>query len=236
MREDASALVTIGRATVSMTHDLNNLLMVIGGYAEAIQRENDVSQLGAMAARIGDVCLSASRMTRYILSLVRHQDENPGLVNVTEHIRSIEGVLFDLAGPSASVHLELSEDPLWVFLRKSFLDQILVNLVVNSREANATSIKIRTVAADYGERTPLPRLQLEVQDNGKGFSEAALKHASRGYFSEGKLGGTGIGLATVDRLARWSNGSLILRNRHNRLGAVAGVQLRLQLPVLVLLE
>lgn len=211
-----------------MTHDLNNLLLVIGGYAEAIQREKDVARLTIMARKIEDACLSASRMTHYILSLVRHQDE-PGLVNVTQHIGSIEGVLSDLAGPVIDVQLELSVKPLWVSLRKSFLDQILVNLVVNCREANATSIKVRAVEVGYAERNYLPQLQLEVQDNGKGFSETALKYASNEYFSEGKLGGSGIGLASVARLVRLSNGSLNLRNPQNQPGAVASVLLPLQL-------
>ncbi len=227
MREDASALVTIGRATVSMTHDLNNLLLVIGGYAEAIQREQDIARLGTMAERIEGACVSASRMTRYILSLVQHQDERPAQLDVIDHLESIAGILGDLAGTLIDVQLDLPEGPIWVSMRRSFLDQILINLVVNSREAHATSIKIRALEIGYANTALAPQLLLEVQDNGKGFSQSALSHGPREYFSEGKPGGKGIGLATVERLARISNGSLALENRRNQFGAIAKVQLPL---------
>ena len=216
--QQAQRLESVGRLAGGVAHDFNNMLLVILGEAAVLEGAlpPDYPERQSVEA-ILQAAQRSRELTRQLLALSRKQVISPRVVDLNALVAATRQPLSRLIG--ADVDLSFEPAPaLWpVRLDPSQLDQVLMNLVVNARDAmpegGALSLRTANVPADASAgpaRCGLPAgdyVALSVQDEGVGMSPETLTHAFEPFFTtkeEGK--GTGLGLATIYGIARQNGG------------------------------
>jgi PAS domain S-box-containing protein len=224
----AQKLESVGRLAGGVAHDFNNMLSVILGYAELIS--SGLPPGDALLEPLREIKKAASRSrdtTRQLLAFSRRQMVTPRPVDLNELVEGSRNTLLPLIGED--VELRFSPGPeLWrVVFDPSQVEQMLVNLVVNARDALADggSIAIetenRTLDAAYcrehAEATPGDYVALTVRDDGVGMSPATMAHIFEPFFSTKEVGkGTGLGLATVYGVVKQNGGFIHVESAPDR--------------------
>jgi two-component system, cell cycle sensor histidine kinase and response regulator CckA len=205
----AQKMESIGRLAGGVAHDFNNMLSVILGYTELIQTQlakedpllNDVLQIEKAGRRAKDI-------TQQLLAFSRKQIIEPTLMDLNEFILSTQKGLSRLIGEDINLHFSPGENLYKIKFDRSQLDQILINLAANARDAmpQGGSLHIETSNARLDESfsrenfllTPGDYVLLAVTDTGVGMDRETLSHAFEPFFTTKDVGkGTGLGLATV---------------------------------------
>ncbi|MGE0084319.1 MAG: PAS domain S-box protein [Desulfococcaceae bacterium] len=214
----AQKMESVGRLAGGVAHDYNNMLSVILGYTEmALEKltpedrlRPDLEEIKAAARRSADI-------TRQLLAFSRQQTIAPRVLSLNETVESMLRMLRRLIGEN----IDLSWYPgacLWpVYMDPIQLDQILVNLCVNARDAisDVGKISIETgiktfdqaYCADHADFMPGDFVLLSVSDDGCGMDRATLDKIFEPFFTTKEIGrGTGLGLATVYGIVRQNSG------------------------------
>ena len=214
----AQRLEAIGRLAGGISHDFNNLLTVIGGYTETLLigrepgTEPELEQIAAAAER-------AAVLTRQLLAFSRRQVLQPRTVLVNDVVEGLAPMLTRLIGEDVQLVSALAPTTDPVLADPSQLEQILVNLAVNARDAMPSGgrLTIQTgnveldehYVAKNSEATVGPHVMLSVTDNGTGMDAETLSHVFEPFFTTKPAGtGTGLGLATVYGIVKQSGGSI----------------------------
>jgi signal transduction histidine kinase len=216
----------IGQLAGGIAHDFNNLLTAIIGFTTLAQldldRENQPSKSREnQASKFLDEVLVASErathLTKGLLSFSRKQAINPHLVELNAVVGRIENMLRRLISEEIELVLVYADRPLPVIADAGQLDQIIMNLVTNARDAmNHTGVlTIETslmevtagYVADYGYCSPGRYARLSISDTGMGMDEATKTHIFEPFFTTKAVGkGTGLGLAIVYGIVKQHNG------------------------------
>jgi two-component system, cell cycle sensor histidine kinase and response regulator CckA len=205
----AQKMESIGRLAGGVAHDFNNMLSVILGYAELIQTQltkedpllNDVLQIEKAGRRAKDI-------TQQLLAFSRKQIIEPSILDLNEFITSTQKGLSRLIGEDINLHFSPGVDLSKIKFDRSQLDQILINLAANARDAmpQGGHLKIETANVRLDEACrkehymlkPGDYVLLTVKDTGVGMDRETLSHAFEPFFTTKAIGkGTGLGLATV---------------------------------------
>ncbi|MGE0432119.1 MAG: response regulator [Planctomycetota bacterium] len=220
----AQKLEAIGRLAGGVAHDFNNLLTVINGYADAllrdIQPDDERYQSVIQIRRAGD---SAAAMTRQLLSVGQRDTSRPEVTGLNAIIDSLQGTLRRLLGDQNRLDLRLSDGPALVRVDRSHVEQVLLNLVVNARDAmpggGVVMIETSDIRLGAGKVAGMPNLQpgnyarLVVSDTGLGMDAQTQRHVFEPFFTTKQPGsgsGTGLGLATVHSLVDRAGGAVNL--------------------------
>jgi two-component system cell cycle sensor histidine kinase/response regulator CckA len=233
----AQKMEAVGTLAGGVAHDFNNQLSVILGNARFVRGEvttqDDLREAMVDLERAGEHC---AQLTRSLLSFSRHVPAEPRSTSVAKVLLDVR----ELTGPllSSAIHVDtVAHDELdYVFADRTQLQQVLVNLVVNARDAmpNGGSLSIRTegrlVGAEEAERLGLAEpgdyVQFVVADSGCGMDPDTLARIFEPFFTTKEPGkGTGLGLATVYGILRESGGTIIAESEPGR-----GTTFRLLLP------
>ncbi len=214
----AQKLEAVGRLAGGIAHDFNNLLMAIMGYAEGLAR--DVGTDSPLRAGVDGILSCAARgsgLTRQLLAFSRRQVLSPVGLDVNELVVDVQSMLARLLGER--VELKTSLDPLlWrVTADPAQMQQVLVNLVINARDAMPAggAITVETVnvevdaerARRYDVTASGPFVMLAVSDSGCGMDQETLGRIFEPFFTTKEPGaGTGLGLSTVYGIVRQSGG------------------------------
>ena len=197
----------VGQLAGGIAHDFNNLLTAILGYTQFLaevvtdpRQAKDVNEILSAANR-------AAALTRQLLAFSRRDPAEIVTLDVNGTIGGLTNMLQRLVGEHVELSTTLANDLHAVRVDRSQLEQVLVNLVVNARDAmpRGGSIEIETsnvhLAEDAIERTlvkPGPYVRLAVSDTGVGIAEAIRPRIFEPFFTTKETGkGTGLGLATV---------------------------------------
>jgi two-component system, cell cycle sensor histidine kinase and response regulator CckA len=219
----AQKMEAIGQLAGGVAHDFNNLLAVIMGYGELLlgelpvddSKSNDVSEVLAAAKR-------GVALTRQLLAFSRQQLIQPAVLDLNTIVEGIEKMLRRIIGEHIRLSTKLSPD-LWRFRADaSQVEQILLNLTVNARDAmpegGRLMIETRNARLDDLAGFPVPGVQagdyvvLTVSDTGVGMDEETHKRIFEPFFTTKEVGkGTGLGLSTVYGIARQSGGHVTSR-------------------------
>lgn len=208
----AAKMEAIGRLAGGIAHDFNNLLTAIGGYADLLLSEEDPPS--EWIEEIRGASAQAARLTSQLLAFSRRQVVNKTSLDVGQVIREMEAILARMIGERMDLSIDLADDLGWVVADRGQLEQVVMNLVVNARDAlpNGGSIQVtaenRTLDAG-GDESPDPGefVRLAVTDTGDGMSAETMERAFEPFFStKGRGKGTGLGLATVYGIARQAGG------------------------------
>ncbi len=217
-------LQALGRLAGGIAHDFNNLLAAIRLSAEAIgERAGLDAESRADAAQIQASAGRGAALVARLLSFVRQQPPAPGPVDVNVAVRETAAMLSRPLGEAIAVRLDLEEPARLAHLDRVQLDQVLVNLAVNARDAmpQGGTLALRTGHASlpaplpgFPDSVPPGRyLTVAVEDSGSGIPPDVLPRIFTPLFTTragkpGALGGTGLGLATVHAAIRGAGGHL----------------------------
>ena len=192
-------LESLGRLAGGIAHDFNNLLMVVLGYADLLLSEaagHDVLTRGL--AEIKSAGERGAELTAQLLAFSRKQIAQPRSLSLNRLIRESHGMLQRVIGEDIRLEIELAPNAWNIKADRGQLHQVLMNLVVNGREAmpagGTLSIATRNVPGERGGEY----LLLEVRDTGIGMDEPTRRHIFEPFFTtKGRGKGTGLGMATV---------------------------------------
>ncbi len=207
--EQARRVEAVGRLAGGVAHDFNNMLTVILSYAEILRRKlgegNPLTPIATEIARAGH---HASDMTRKLLAVSRRDRARPRVVDLALVVRDMEEFLHRLIGEDVELALELAEAPAYVEADPGQLEQLLLNLAVNARDAMPDGGKL-TIAVRPQENAAV----LEVTDTGVGMPPEVKERIFEPFFTTKPAGkGTGLGLFTVFGIVRESAGTIDVRS------------------------
>ncbi|MFA6240873.1 MAG: ATP-binding protein, partial [Candidatus Hydrogenedentales bacterium] len=214
----ARKMESVGRLAGGVAHDFNNMLTVILGYAELVKDElNEGSPLLAYINEIEKAAVRSRDVTSQLLAFSRKQFILPTPLDLNASIVLAEKSLLRLIGEDVALRLHLADDLWRIKFDASQVDQILVNLSVNARDAmphgGALVIETSNVycdeayCRDHTEAIPGRYVLLQVSDDGAGMDTETLSHLFEPFFTTKDVGkGTGLGLATVYGILRQNGG------------------------------
>jgi PAS domain S-box-containing protein len=218
----AQKMEAIGRLAGGLAHDFNNLLAVISGYSNLLLRDVEAGALRESVKEIKNAADRAAALTRQLLTFSRRQVLQPRLLDVSDSIANLENALRRLIGEDIELVLALVE-PAWpVKIDPNQIEQVIMNLAVNARDAMPRGGKLvietsNVAAPDFDATTCAPGLNtptglcvvVRVTDTGSGFGEAVRSHLFEPFFTARQTGkGTGLGLATVYGIVKHAGGQI----------------------------
>ncbi|HEY0997690.1 MAG TPA: ATP-binding protein, partial [Gemmatimonadaceae bacterium] len=233
----AQKMDAVGRLAGGIAHDFNNLLTVITSYASlALESLPPDTPLRADMQEIRAAADRATALTRQLLAFSRKQVMQPRVVHLNDLAHDMERMLQRLIGEDVELALDLAPDVGFVFADPGQLQQVLLNLAVNARDAmpggghlvietaNATlsrELSIGALGASAGEY-----VTLTVADTGAGMTPETQAHLFEPFFTTKPMGhGTGLGLATVYGVVKQSGGDI-----HVQSAPGEGTRVRIYLP------
>jgi PAS domain S-box-containing protein len=233
----AQKMEAVGRLAGGVAHDFNNLLGVITGYAELGMRGLEPGH--AALPRLEQVLRAAERaagLTKQLLAFSRRQKLEPKLVDLNFVLRDLEKMVHRLIGEDIALDLRLAPGLAVVRTDPGQFEQLVMNLVVNARDAmpHGGTISIGTSDTDAAEFRGAAHWRVEdgryvrvvVSDTGEGMDEATRARVFEPFFTTKAVGvGTGLGLATVYGIVKQSGGHIFVES-----AAGKGTTFRIYLP------
>ena len=213
----------IGQLAGGVAHDFNNLLTVISGYShmalDALPAEE--KRLRESITEIASAADRAAVLTAQLLAFGRKQVVQPKRFNINERVRHVHGILRRLIGEHIELELALEDELGDVLADAGQIDQVILNLVVNARDAMPKGGKIfietasleidRDYARGHLAVEPGPHVMLAITDTGSGMTPEVQSHIFEPFFTTKEQGkGTGLGLATVYGIVKQSRGSIFV--------------------------
>lgn len=234
----AQKMEAVGRLAGGVAHDFNNMLGVILGYSElAIRETPETDPLYAYLQEIMNAATRSSDLTRQLLAFARRQNIDPIVLDLNEIVAGLLGMLQRLIGEDIELVWKPGSNLSAVKMDPSQIDQLIVNLAVNSRDA-IDGVGVMTVETenrshdeaycnDHTGFVPGDYVMLAVSDDGRGISTEHMDQIFEPFFTTKETGkGTGLGLATVYGIVKQNNGFI---NVYSEPGQ--GTTIRIYLPV-----
>ena len=216
---DSERLVALGRVASSMAHEFNNVLMGVQPHAELVARLSDSPAVHRSSERMLTALARGKNITQQILRLTRDEPPNRRQVSVSDVLRSVESEI-EMVLP-AGIHLtvESAEAELMVMAEATQVEQTLVNLCLNARDAMPAGGRIRVCASAVPDAERPPSLRsgeqgfvcITVSDTGPGISSELMSRIFEPLFTTKKgLGGNGLGLPIARQIAEAHQGGLFV--------------------------
>jgi CheY-like chemotaxis protein len=220
---EAQRLEAVGQLAGGVAHDFNNLIAVIANYAAFVRKDLEP---GSRAAEDVDQIIAAGRraseLTRRLLLFSRRQAGNPEVLSLRRVLESLELLLRRTLGDDVRLRLSC-EDELWdVEADRGQVEQMLMSLAVNAREAMPDGGEV-TITAENAVVQDLPgpsprAIRLTVTDSGRGMAREVAAHAFEPFFTTKAVSGhgVGLGLATVYGIVTQGRGRIDLDSEPGR--------------------
>lgn len=215
-----------GQLAGGVAHDFNNFLTTILGYSDLLLDE--LGMKGAVADHIGEIRSAAGRasvLTAQLLAFSRKHPLAPQVIDVNSHLANLERSLLRLLGEDISVQCHFAKEGLHTRVDPEQLTQIILNLVVNARDAmrlggqltlETASLTIEAPAdpeISSEDLKPGEYVRLSVNDNGLGMTDEVKRHLFEPFFTTKDEGrGSGLGLATSYGIVRQSGGHICVES------------------------
>ncbi len=211
-------LESLGRLAGGVAHDFNNLLMAISGYSDLLLGKLEPgSPLRKYAEQIKKTTQRSAGLTKQLLAFSRKQVIPTTVVDLRELLGDISNMLRHLLGSHIMVSIDIGARPLLVEADRNQLEQVIVNLAVNARDAmpqgGSLSLKASTAeVTDKGGLAPGWYIALAVSDTGHGIEKHLQQKIFEPFFSTKGEHGTGLGLATVYGIVKQAKGEIRLQS------------------------
>ncbi len=218
----AQKMEAVGQLTGGLAHDFNNLLTIIIGNLSALQQRMG----GAAGAEFVDPSLQAARrgaeLIRRLLTFSRRQTLAPTAVEVGALVHNMTHLLARTLGETIRIHLRLPGDPLHALVDPHQLENAILNLAINARDAMpeggelTIAVGLRQLDAALANVVEVPAgdyVQIDISDTGKGIEPAVLQRVFEPFFTTKAFGsGSGLGLSMVYGFVRQSGGNIRIRS------------------------
>ncbi|MCY1394028.1 Blue-light-activated protein [compost metagenome] len=208
----AQKLEALGQLSGGMAHDFNNILTIILGSARLAMNSKDPERINKLLAHILDAGGRGTRLTQQLLTFARRKDLKVGVVSLPQLLESTHLLLKQALPKAVDLRIELSPDLHEVEVDSSQLEMVLLNLVINARDAidEAGCIIVaasnRTLAGEW-EGLHGQFVQIDISDDGRGIEPAVMPRIFEPFFTTKSFGkGTGLGLSQVYGFCKQSNG------------------------------
>jgi len=234
-RRQALRMESVGRLAGGIAHDFNNMLTVMLGFAEQLHREigdhQSLNQVIHAATRAAD-------LTKQLLAFSRQQVLRPRVVDVASVVDAMGGMVDRLIGDDVRLEIDASAGLPSVCADPSQLEQIVLNLAINARDAmphgGRLSIRVRGINVETPEpgramQPPGGYVQLTVTDTGSGIAPELLSKVFEPFFTTKGMHGTGLGLSTVYGIVKQSGGFIWVESDMGN-----GTTFTIELPVTAL--
>ncbi len=233
----AQKMEAIGQLTGGVAHDFNNVLQIIGGNLQLLKLVGNLND--SAKARVEMALTGVERgakLAAHLLAFARRQPLQSVVVDPGHLLRDMDDMMRRLLGPSARVVTEIDPSLGSIMVDPNQLNNVLLNLAINARDAMAgsgtlTIRAINAIDADADAELPpdAPRgkyVMLEVADTGKGMPQEVLQRAFEPFFTTKPVGqGTGLGLSMAYGFVKQSGGEIVLKSEVGR-----GTSVRIYLP------
>jgi len=218
---------SIGRLAGGVAHDFNNLLTVINGYSQLmVRRLKSGDPLRDNATEVLKAGERASALTGQLLAFSRKQILSPRVIDLGDTIRDMGRMLERLIGEGISLQLELGDDPAHVRADLSQIEQVIMNLAINAKDAMDGRGTLRLILHEHDSSDSGACVELEVRDSGCGIDPDTLAQIFEPFFTTKESGkGTGLGLSTVYGIVRQSGGDIEVESEPSQ-----GTVFRVRLP------
>ncbi len=214
-------LEAMGRLAGGVAHDFNNLLTVILSYSTMAEQElAGLDVATELISPVREAAQRASSMTRQLLMFARQGIAAPQSLVLDRVIQNVSQVLYGLVGERIALHFEMAQDLWSVWIDRGRCEQVLVNLVINARDAIAGrgNIVVRVSNKTYTPASLGPHdvpegewVLLEVCDDGSGMSAQTRNQVFEPFFTTKEYGrGTGLGLATCHTAIAQAKGLIFI--------------------------
>lgn len=233
----AQKMESVGRLAGSVAHDFNNLLTGIqGNISLAMMELQEEDPLFEILGEVSKAAESATDLTRQLLAFSRKQAPIARVSDLNEVIRDFAKILGRLLGKDIALKTCLCQETALIGIDPGQLQQVLINLAVNARDAmpDGGALMIETASVRLDEEdcrrlegvTPGPYLRLTLNDEGCGMSQEVQRHLFEPFFTTKERGkGTGLGLATVQGIVKQHKGAIAV---HSEMGV--GTRFVIYLP------
>ena len=224
-------LESIGRLAAGIAHDFNNMLFAIQGYATILADELGPAGRADLDAdesleSVHAISLAAERaanLTAQLLAFSRNQVVNPVVLDLNVAITTIAALLRQMVGKPVRLQLRLQRSPSLIRADPGWIDQIVMNLVVNARDAmpRGGSVIIETGRLDCASTKVIADVEVpagsyafvSVTDTGSGIDSDSRAHIFEPYFTTKPIGkGTGLGLATTHGIVNQAGGHILVES------------------------
>jgi PAS domain S-box-containing protein len=230
----AQKMEALGRLAGGVAHDFNNLLGVIGGYAELLESKLEKNETFVRyCGKIIETTQRASGLTRQLLTFSRKEIVRPMPMQTNQALQELTAILPRLIGEDIELSVNLRANGT-VVLDKTHFEQIIFNIVINSRDAMPAGGQIfietedilRPVLTPSGSVTIGQYVAIKIRDTGVGMDEETRLHAFEPFYTTKEVGrGTGLGLATVYGIVQQSHGEIAIESSPRK-----GTQVIILLP------
>jgi len=230
----STKMATVGRLAASVAHDFNNLLSPILGYADSHRQDPNLDAEAREAfSHIAQAAQHAREVVRQLLSFSRKQELDSRVLDLREVLRNLLPLIQRTLPPNIELSLTTPEAPCPVQAVQGQLEQVIMNLVVNARDAmpdgGVLHLALRTRPADpetADEHGHCSEHVLTVTDTGVGMDDALRQKIFDPFFSTKGVHGTGLGLTTVSEIIRKLGGTVSVASALKR-----GSTFELALPI-----
>jgi signal transduction histidine kinase len=218
----AQKMEAVGKLAGGIAHDFNNLLTAIKGFTELLLRRSDPDNPDHMDLMgIKKASEQAARLTRQLLAFSRKQVLQPRIINLSEIVGKMQEMLQRLIGEHIELEVDLQEDLYFVRADPGQIEQIILNLSVNARDAmpdgGRLTLRTQNIVVGRGRPASVSMLSpgeyalLTVSDTGSGMNRETRRRLFEPFFTTKETGkGTGLGLATVYGIVRQSSGMIFV--------------------------
>lgn len=232
--QQAQKMEAIGQLTGGVAHDFNNVLQIIGGNLQLLKL---VGGLGDAARGRVEMALSGvergAKLASHLLAFARRQPLQSVVIDPGHLLRELDDMARRVLDAGTRVHTEIAADLGSTMIDPNQLNNVLLNLVINARDAmpDGGMLTIRAANVSPGDALP-PEVQageyvmLEIADTGKGMPPEVLRRAFEPFFTTKPTGqGTGLGLSMAYGFVKQSGGEIVLRSEPGQ-----GSSVRIFLP------
>ena len=224
----AQKMDAIGRLAGGIAHDFNNVLTAILGYCELLLDDPKVSDSHrADILEIEKAGKTAAQLTRQLLAFSRREIIEPVVLDLNAIVSAIDNMLHRLVGEHIDMQTALAADLHAVKADRAQIEQVILNLAVNARDAmpDGGRLVIQTanvhlpdgVISAYLTAPPGDYVMLAVTDTGSGIAPDVMQHLFEPFFTtKGQGKGTGLGLATAYGVVKHNNGGIVVESASGR--------------------
>ncbi len=210
--QQSQRLEAVGRLAGGIAHDFNNLLTGILSYSDLILQElRPADPIRADVEQIRDAGHRAAGLTRQLLAFSRRQLLRPRVVSLNTTVQELEPMLQRLLGTEINLESQLQPGLGTILVDPAQVEQALVNLILNARDALPAGGQVRIVTAE-AELDEEPYVSVSVSDTGVGIDEATQGRIFEPFFTTKQGGGRGLGLSTVYGIAEQAGGRVAVHS------------------------